>query len=265
MSTVKTHPLEWVSLGFAVVALSHTEWSLAVAAGAHPLVAVAVPGALDVYAIRAMRARRHVPLVVLAMLAVNAMGYLVKAGVLPMSWPVLIAVSAIAPLTFAAVHKLGHGNHLADMEEARKRALWDVPQDAELAVLRDDEHVPDTFDAHALSALGVSDWGDDWRDDVRDTEVSPEPVLLRTPEFPEDTPERAQPCAVLTLKLPDGFKDAEHDVEHTVHQRLMADRHATWFHAYTEEHGVPPLREVKKVCSVSTDTARAMLQIWSTP
>jgi hypothetical protein len=205
VSEPKTHPLEWVSLGFAVVALSYTEWSLAVAAGAHPLVAVAVPGALDIYAIRAMRARRHVPVVVLAMVGVNALSYLVHAGVLAMTWPVLVVVSAIAPLTFWAVHALGHGNHVADMEEARKRALWDVPAEAVLP-----EHAraqTPSFEEHVntLPVLVPDAVPADWS-----AAVLPLPVLTEPKHAPEHD------VSATVLPLPPGFTD-----EHMQRARLL--------------------------------------------
>lgn len=255
MSTRRTHPLEWVSLGFAVVALSYTEWSLAVAAGAHPFVAVAVPGALDVYAVRAMRVRKHVPLVVFAMLTVNALGYLVRAGVLDMTWPVLIVVSAIAPLTFWAVHVLGHGEAVPDMAEARRRTFWGVPQDAQLEW--------DTFDAHVASVPGVRDMdaGTDLRtalgrrhtDPVREHTV---PEDWGTPEHTvSDEPDTPGHTNVLTLPLPGGY-------EHGVPSTGDRDAAAVWCEWFDQYDGLPSLRTVKSTCGVSTDRARTMLKIW---
>lgn len=131
--TTRTHFLEWVALGFTIAALSSTEWRLAVATGAHPVVAGAVPGALDVYAIRAMRTRRHMPVVVAAMVGVNALGYLVHAGVIPVEWPVLVVVSAIAPLVFFAVHQLGHavGNGNAGEQGTGTPESGNVPGNGE--------------------------------------------------------------------------------------------------------------------------------------
>lgn len=310
MSTHRTHPLEWVSLGFAVVALSYTEWSLAVAAGAHPFVAAAVPGALDVYAIRAMRVRRHVPVVVLAMVGVNALSYLVHAGVVGMSWPVLVLVSAIAPLVFWAVHVLGHGDAVPSAAEARLRAIRGVPQEAVLgdehehtedAEESDDErayeHDPgdhaDTFDAHAMSAPGVSDYVPaDWSSTLECEHGWTRTACLtcsgpqRAPGWSSGTRGLALPDmreararrstdpghvpgdghavpepTILHLALPVGY-------EHT--EPSTADRDAAaiwqdWYEEHVREHGrAPALRTVKAACSVGTDRARVLLQIWST-
>src|SRR5688572_2029148 len=59
----------WGAVGCALVGTAHSEWSLAVAVGAHPWVATVVPGALDLYVVRALRMHRDVFLAVLAMVA----------------------------------------------------------------------------------------------------------------------------------------------------------------------------------------------------
>ena len=50
----------WGALGCALVSTAHAEYTLATAAGAQWLVAGAVPGALDLYVIRALQMRRDV-------------------------------------------------------------------------------------------------------------------------------------------------------------------------------------------------------------
>ncbi|WP_210587155.1 hypothetical protein [Streptomyces sp. GESEQ-35] len=76
------------------------------ARGFSPVVAAGVPAALDIYAVRALRVHRDVLAVVLAMIAVNAASHLVTAGLLPVSVPLVVAVSAIAPLVLWRVHAL---------------------------------------------------------------------------------------------------------------------------------------------------------------
>ncbi|MFD0428988.1 hypothetical protein ACFQ60_17730 [Streptomyces zhihengii] len=65
-----------------------------------------MPAALDIYAVRALRAHRDVPAVVGAMILVNAAAHMVEAGLLTVSWPLVVGVSAIAPLVLWRVHRL---------------------------------------------------------------------------------------------------------------------------------------------------------------
>jgi len=110
--------LKWTAAGFALIATASAEYELARAIGMHPWIAAAVPGALDAYVVRALRAHREVLTAVLAMVAVNAASHLVTASVLSMGWPLITAVSAIAPLVLWRVHALGTPG------EARKHVLW---------------------------------------------------------------------------------------------------------------------------------------------
>lgn len=96
----------WAALVAALVVTASAEYELARAAGFGTYVAAGVPAALDIYAVRALRARRDVAAVVLAMVAVNAASHLVAAGLLPVSVPLVVAVSAIAPLVLWRVHRL---------------------------------------------------------------------------------------------------------------------------------------------------------------
>lgn len=248
MSTRRTHPLEWAALGCAIVSLSYTEWSLAVAAGAHPVVAVSVPGALDIYAIRAMRTRRHVPYVVCAMVGVNALSYLVHAGVVPVTWPVLVIVSAIAPLVFWAVHSLGHGDHVPDLAERRKRLLWDVPMDAELDTPGHGWDTPSDTYGHDLDdhvdtlPVDVDDWG---------THVhGPAVSNLDVYPFPEDVPERDTPAVV--LQLPEGFEKRT--------RRTREELIAEGIKAYGHDPDTPTLRQIKDELKCNTEGARAVLE-----
>lgn len=109
----------WGALGCALVGTAHSEWSLAVATGAHPWVALAVPGALDLYVIRALQMRRDVFVAVLAMVAVNVAWYLVHSGDVPVTWALRSAVAAIAPLVVWRVHALGRTRN-------RTELLWDT-------------------------------------------------------------------------------------------------------------------------------------------
>lgn len=98
--------LKWAALFFAFIATASAEYELALAVGFGPYIAAAVPGALDIYVLRALRVQRDVALAVFAMILVNAGSHLVTAHLLPVSVPVVVAVSAIAPLVLWRVHSL---------------------------------------------------------------------------------------------------------------------------------------------------------------
>ena len=106
---MKRDKLAGAALIAALAGTMTSEWRLAVAVGFNSVIALCVPVALDVYALAAFRARRDVAAVVVALIAVNATAHLVESGLLPVSVPVVIAVSAIAPLVLWRVHALtGH-------------------------------------------------------------------------------------------------------------------------------------------------------------
>lgn len=98
--------LKWAALAAALIATASAEYELARAVGFNEWVAASVPGALDIYTLRAMRAHRDVLAAVIAMILVNAASHLVTAGLLPVSVPLVVAVAAIAPLVLWRVHRL---------------------------------------------------------------------------------------------------------------------------------------------------------------
>lgn len=116
----RTHPprdyLAWAALAAALVVTASAEYALARAAGFGEWTAAALPAALDIYAVRALRARRDVATAVAAMIATNAAAHLVAAGLLPVAWPLVVGVSAIAPLVLWRVHRLA--DHVEDAVEA---------------------------------------------------------------------------------------------------------------------------------------------------
>lgn len=113
----------WGAVGCALAGTAYSEWNLAVAVGAHSWVALAVPGALDLYVLRALQVRRDVFLAVLAMVAANVAWYLVHSGDLPIGWQLRSAVGALAPLILWRVHSLKY-------TRTRKELLWEVPAGA---------------------------------------------------------------------------------------------------------------------------------------
>ncbi|MBT2675797.1 hypothetical protein J7E95_34400 [Streptomyces sp. ISL-14] len=103
---MKRDPLLWAALLAVLVVLASAEYELARACGFGTYVAAGVPAALDVYAIAALRARRDVLLVVAVLIAVNGASHLVAVGLLPVNVPLVVSVSAIAPLVLWRVHRL---------------------------------------------------------------------------------------------------------------------------------------------------------------
>jgi hypothetical protein len=99
--------LKWGALAAALATMASAEYDLARACGFGELVAAGVPAALDIYTLRALRAHREVLVTVVAAILVNAVSHLVALALLPVTWPVVVAVSAIAPLVLWRVHALG--------------------------------------------------------------------------------------------------------------------------------------------------------------
>lgn len=102
--------LKWGALTAALVATASAEYELARAVGFNQFVAAAVPAALDLYTVRALRTGREVLAAVAAMIGVNAASHLVTTGLLPVNVWLVVAVAAIAPLVLWRVHSLGAGD-----------------------------------------------------------------------------------------------------------------------------------------------------------
>jgi hypothetical protein len=122
-------PILWGAVGCALVSTAYSEWNLAVAVGAHSWVALAVPGALDLYVLRALQARRDVFLAVLAMVAANVAWYLVHSGDLPVGWPLRSAVGALAPLVLWRVYSLKYARHLRNEEPSAVSGAVSAPDE----------------------------------------------------------------------------------------------------------------------------------------
>lgn len=120
----------WGALGCTLVVTAHAEYTLAVATGVHWIVAGAVPGALDLYVIRALQVHRDVLTAVVVMVAVNVASHLVAAGVLEVHWALISAVGALAPVLLWRIHYLMrvHPNEAA--ARWRLRRLWGLKHDA---------------------------------------------------------------------------------------------------------------------------------------
>ncbi|MFF1687196.1 hypothetical protein [Streptomyces sp. NPDC058254] len=140
-------PLLWAALAAVLVVLASAEYELAVACGFGPYVAAGVPAALDVYALAALRARRDVLVVVAVLIAVNGASHLVEVGLLPVNVPLVVAVSAIAPLVLWRVHRLS--------EHPPAPAVSPVPEAYPAAEVHRDEPAPERVDeVPVLPVLG---------------------------------------------------------------------------------------------------------------
>lgn len=158
MSGTRPDRLKWVAAGFALVATASAEYDLARAVGMNQWIAAAVPGALDAYVVRSLKTHREVLTAVLAMVGVNAASHLVTAGMLPVGWQLVTAVSAIAPLVLWRVHALGTPG------ETRQRLIWGteeherVPDDQGTPNEREHPENTSTFEEHASTAMDVARW-----------------------------------------------------------------------------------------------------------
>lgn len=121
LAWVRAHPILAGALACALVGTFHAEYTLATSTNVNKWVALAVPGALDLYVIQALRVHRDVAAAVLAMVAANITSHLIVAGLYPtdVRWQVGVtaAVGAVAPGIVWRVHSL---------ERTRTRAelLW---------------------------------------------------------------------------------------------------------------------------------------------
>jgi hypothetical protein len=100
--------VDWMAgaaLAMAIVGTASAEYHLAVAAG-WGQVAFALPGCLDIYALRALRAHRDMLAVLVALVIVNSVSHLIAVGLLAPSVWVVIGVSSIAPAVLWRVHAL---------------------------------------------------------------------------------------------------------------------------------------------------------------
>lgn len=151
-------PLLWAALLAVLVVLASAEYDLARACGFGQYVAAGVPAALDIYAIRALRARRDVLVVVVALIAVNGASHLVASELLPVNVPLVVAVSAIAPLVLWRVHRLSEITTTAVAEPVAAVAEpmpEPVPVEAEPAEPITVERAPEPVDtAPAVPVLG---------------------------------------------------------------------------------------------------------------
>ncbi|MDW4904445.1 hypothetical protein RB628_03600 [Streptomyces sp. ADMS] len=147
--------LKWGALVAALVATASAEYELARAVGFNQYVAAAVPAALDLYTVRALRAHKEVLAAVAAMIGVNAASHLVTTGLLPVNVWLVVAVAAIAPLVLWRVHSLGAGpEESSDRSDIATVAVPEVT--APVTVERADGDQPRALpESHGVVPAGV--------------------------------------------------------------------------------------------------------------
>lgn len=217
----------WGALGCVLVSTAHAEYTLATATGVHWFVAGAVPGALDLYVIRALQVRRDVFLSVLAMVGANVASHLVAAGELAVGWQLVSAVGALPPLILWRVHSLWYGR-----VRNRSELLWDAPAGA-LPLDWDDDYVP-------------SEWQEEFG-----------PRLVRgAADAPEVHPENEM---YPDLHLPEGW-------EREVYPAALAEGDSAYLGALraylaecTEQKRKPSCRGCKEFVHVSQDRAKRLM------
>lgn len=110
----RKNALSMAALLAALIGTASAEYHLALACGFGPALAACVPAALDIYAIAAFRAKRDIRVAIGALVVTNALSHLLSAGMISASVPLVVAVSAIAPLVLWRVHALqGEGAPVA--------------------------------------------------------------------------------------------------------------------------------------------------------
>lgn len=267
MSTQKTRRdwLGWAACAFALAVTFAAEYELARAVGINEVVSLAVPGALDVYVLRALQMKRDVLGAVLALILVNSASHLVTAKVLPVDWWLIVAVSSVAPLVLWRAHVLRapvtasteepeHGRAPDDTDGPGTRehpelgvtgAQWPVPESAKPASTMLTKH-PE----HSVPL-----WDDSFPDDL--------PVLVgheaRVPTVDEHAAEVIELCS-------EPVNGSEHDpapvlklvppsVEHDPlmsQARVLLERNAG---------NVPTVRALKSGLGVGTPRAQRIRDV----
>lgn len=182
-------PLKWAAVACAVVVTAKGEYDLAMSVpGMHEWVAAAVPGALDAYVLRTLQRGREVIAAVGAMVGVNAASHLEHAGVIPMEWPLITAVSAIAPLVLWRVHVLGSEErvHKAPRERQDLKAVpGSTPSTSTPDTLPDwlteSVHGPVIRDGHAGTSTPSTPSTEPAFDPVHAAEHAPDPSTRARP------------------------------------------------------------------------------------
>lgn len=223
----------WAQLGCALVATAHAEYTLATAVHLNGYVALAVPGALDLYVVRALQKRKDVLPAVLVMVAANIASILVAAGVLPLHWALYSAVGALAPLLVWRGHVLRvHEGGAAEMSTA--------------APMTSPEVTPTVPAPASAPEYDAPDYIPDWVSEERTA-----PVPASAPALPALPPEYAP---VVTARIPEYAWD-----ELTEADRAHLPRAEEYVAECTRAGVQPSVRALKTYASVGQDRARRLL------
>lgn len=237
---MKRDPLLWAALVAVLVVLASAEYSLAVEVGFGTYVAAGLPLSLDVYALAALRARRDVLVVVAVLVAVNAASHLVEVGLLPVSVPLVVGVSAIAPLVLWRVHRLSEADPVPVPDA--------VPEVYPPVEVQRDTPTPEPVEqAPALPILGPFASLEELPrtppypqpEQAEHTHV-PEPVPA--PDTDTDTPD--------TLPLPAGYKRAD-GTKDDLTERARAD-----FEQLLTDGRAPSIRSLRDTYSIGQPRAQ---------
>lgn len=209
--------LLWGAVVCALVGTAHAEFTLAQVAwpGMHAVVAAAVPGALDLYVVRAIRKGNDVLAAVLVMVAANVASYLVQAGDIPVEWPLRSAVGALAPLILWRVYRLGASPATSEAEVSPVSGLTRPSPDA------GDRLIGFT------QKTGETEWDAAWQSEwERMTEESQGDIWSPSPSAPD----RDSSATPILTDLPSGFTPTDEsptltagDVEHVAHSKAYVD------------------------------------------
>lgn len=230
----------WGALLCTLVATANAEYTIALATHMNWFVAGAVPGALDLYVVQALRSRRDVLLAVLLMVAVNVASHLVAAGLLPVGWEMVSAVGAIPGLLLWRIHylwRLGKRSPAPLPDESTFESTVPAP-------LPTEERWRERSEDEWLDALDDAPEGP-WTATVPLLTVVPDPDVMSTPEpvplLKKSTPESTAP-------EPLSPKDAEHE------GALRA-----YLDTCQEDGIVPSVRGCKDFCKVGWDKAKRLM------
>lgn len=238
---MKRDPLLWAALAAVLVVLASAEYRLAVACGFGQYVAAGVPAALDVYALAALRARRDVLAVVVTLIAVNAASHLVEVGLLPVDVPLVVAVSAVAPLVLWRVHRLS--------EQQETPAVPAPPEAYPPVEVQRDTPVPEPVaEAPEIPILGPFARLEVLPRITAYPEVYPGPEQdehgraeddVAAPDTEADTPD--------TLPLPPGYEAVEDELTTTARMD---------FRALLDEGRAPSIRNLRDAYSIGQPRAK---------
>jgi len=240
----------WGALGCALVSTAHAEYTLATAAHFNEYVALAVPGALDLYVVRALQQRRDVFVAVLAMVAANVASHLIAGGVLRVEWPVIAAVGAVAPLIVWRVYSLKYAR-------TRQELLWGLEAGT------GPEDVPGTQVQYAGAVKAPEYVPEEWSAAEYGDPDAPVPYLRVVPAPQDDVLEAGY--TVHSPECPDGCGcasalDYVPEDAGAVHLNLGDDEYLPVAYEYVANAVKPTVRGLKDYAKVGQARAERLLK-----